>query len=100
MSNNATMFPGAQESVWIITCAVLQESTGGFNTYVDAVCSTPERAKEELERIANRSRNSGSEAKWRARTPIGQPGDLSVELLKDGVWTCHLFYKTITKPLK
>ena len=87
-----------QPQVSIITCGHRTES-GIFDKHIDSVWSSPESAKEELQRIANRINMTQSDSRWRARHPIGQPDDLTVELLKDGSWECHMFYRILDKDL-
>lgn len=90
--------PRAQELVWIIICAVRQDS-GDFSASVECVFSTHEGAKAELERIAKRIGKGDATTHWRATTPSGQPDDLAIEFQRDGAWTCQILYKVVTKPV-
>ena len=85
-----------ESTVSIITRAHRQEN-GQFSTEIDTVWAAPDQAKEELTRIKNRMNTTQGENQWRARNPIGQPDDVTVEMLKDGLWECQMFYRIVSK---
>lgn len=86
----------SESTVSIITRSHRQDG-GQFSTVIDTVWADPDQAKEELTRIKNRMNTTQGENQWRARNPIGQPNDVTVEMLKDGHWDCQIFYRIIEK---
>lgn len=86
-------------SVTIITLANCNEE-GPTATYIDSVWQSEAAARTELDRIKTNFNSNKVNDQWRARVPVGQTGCVSVELLKDNIWHCQLFYKSVTKPLQ
>lgn len=89
----------AATNVSIIT-ASHRQNDGSFEKMIDSVWTSKEAARNELEQIKS---NYNGDAKHlencRARTPIGQIDDLSVEYLEGRFYECKSFYSITTYSL-
>lgn len=81
-------------TVYIITRAVRQNN-GSFEKDPDTVWWSKEGAKAELKRIKDNYNTNNPDC--RARTPLGQPDDLTIETLVGNIFQCKAFYKIIKK---
>lgn len=83
-------------NVYIITRAVLQ-ADGVFTSDVDSVWGNIGCARKQLKRTEKIYKGRES---MRAKCPIGQVDDLSVQYLKNDIWHCKEFYTILTKEVK
>jgi hypothetical protein len=72
---------------------------GTFEKYINSVWDSKESARDELKRIkANFEKNL--ESGWRARTPIGQIDDLSIQFLEGNHYECKAFYAIVDRDVQ
>ncbi|MCP4393378.1 MAG: hypothetical protein GY804_03795 [Alphaproteobacteria bacterium] len=84
--------------VYVLTCSTKQKN-GSFETIVQDLFSTQEKAKAELKEYKdyiNSIENDGI----RARTPISQPNDLTIEDNTEGFYQCLKFLSINAKRVK
>ncbi len=74
--------------VYIITRAERQDD-GSFQQVIDGAWVSREAARGQLKVISN---NYNNKENVRAKSPIGQVDDLSIELLVDNYYECQSFY--------
>jgi len=90
----------SRDNVYVITEARLQQD-GEFTTFVYGVWDDVDAARSELKSIADRvNSNKNGSVERRAKTPIGQIDDLSVQVLVGQSFKCEQFYRIIEKPLQ
>lgn len=96
-----------ESTVAIITQSIKQPD-GEFKKFIHSVWSShdgltaKEHARAELKSIADKNNKDEEHLKnWRAKQPIGQADDLSVQYLAEGSqhWECKVFYSITDKEL-
>jgi hypothetical protein len=82
----------ATQTVSILTVSS-RIKEGEFDRRISKVFASKEDARAELKSIEDGNNKDEEHLKnWRARTPIGQIDDLSIELLENNNWSCRYFY--------
>ena len=82
------------DTVFVMTVSHHESSDNTFNKSVDSIWYSMQDALDEMARIENNYTNRTEEHMkgWRARRPISQPTDLSIDLFDGKFYNCKSFY--------
>ena len=92
-------FQGLEKVMVAIITVAIRQNDGTFDKSIDSVWSTKKCAKQALDKIKS-TYDNGKHDFIRARNPIGQPDDLSIEVLEGNHYNCKYFYSITEKEVR